>query len=109
MNDSYAGGSFAPETKFAGYDAIIIVGKASKPTVVTIRNDVVEFVPAEPKYWGMKTSEIEQAIRDDFDPEAKTCRSAPPARHSTLGVSLDRPVPQSRTGWHTAPSWVPRT
>jgi len=77
LNDSYVGGSFAPEMKFAGYDAIIVVGKAVEPTVVTIRNDVVEFVPAKPKYWGMKTSEIEQALRDDFDAGAKTLSIGP--------------------------------
>jgi len=77
LNDSYVGGSFAPEMKFAGYDAIIVVGKAPEPTVVTVRNDVVEFLPAAPKYWGLKTSEIEQAMRDDFDPEAKTLSIGP--------------------------------
>ena len=31
LNDSYVGGSFAPEMKFAGYDAIIIKGESSEP------------------------------------------------------------------------------
>ena len=44
--DSYVGGSFAPEMKFAGYDAIIISGQASEPVVVTIKDDAVAFVPA---------------------------------------------------------------
>ncbi len=77
LNDSYVGGSFAPEMKFAGYDMIIITGRAPQPTVVTIKDDVVEFRPAEPKYWGMKTSEIEQALRDDFDPDAKVLSIGP--------------------------------
>ena len=29
LNDSYVGGSFAPEMKFAGYDAIIISGRVA--------------------------------------------------------------------------------
>jgi len=72
LNDSYVGGSFAPELKFAGYDAVIITGESPEPVVVTIRDDVVSFVPAEPRYWGMRTSGIEQAMRDDFDTGAKT-------------------------------------
>ncbi len=48
LNDSYVGGSFAPEMKFAGYDAIIVLGKAAEPTVVTIRDDVVESCPPGP-------------------------------------------------------------
>jgi aldehyde:ferredoxin oxidoreductase len=77
LNDSYVGGSFAPEMKFAGYDAIIIKGEAAEPTVVVVKDDVVEFRPAAPKYWGMKTSEIEEAMREDVDPEAKTLSIGP--------------------------------
>ena len=77
LNDSYVGGSFAPEMKFAGYDAIIITGEAAAPTVVVVKDDVVEFRPAAPKYWGMKTSEIEEAMRQDVDPEAKTLSIGP--------------------------------
>ena len=32
LDDSYVGGSFAPEMKFAGYDLIIITGKAPEPS-----------------------------------------------------------------------------
>jgi aldehyde:ferredoxin oxidoreductase len=74
--DSYVGGSFAPELKFAGYDAVIITGKAAKPTVVVIKDDVVEFRPAD-KYMGMKTSAIEEAMRKDVDPDAKTLSIGP--------------------------------
>ncbi len=34
--DSYVGGSFAPELKFAGYDVLIVTGRAPEPTVVWI-------------------------------------------------------------------------
>ncbi|HSL95990.1 MAG TPA: aldehyde ferredoxin oxidoreductase family protein [Thermoleophilia bacterium] len=74
--DSYVGGSFAPELKFAGYDAVIITGKAAKPTVVVVKDDVVEFRPAD-KYVGMKTSEVEEAMRKDVDPDAKTLSIGP--------------------------------
>ena len=77
LNDSYVGGSFSPELKFAGYDAVIITGESPEPVVVTIRDDVVEFVPAEGKYWGLTTSEIEEAMRRDFDPDAKTLSIGP--------------------------------
>lgn len=76
LNDSYVGGSFAPELKFAGYDMVIIKGRAAKPVLVVIKDDVVEFRPAD-KYWGMVTSEIEQAMRDDVDPNAKTLSIGP--------------------------------
>ncbi len=77
LNDSYVGGSFAPEMKFAGYDAIIVTGQSPQPVVVTIKDDAIEFVPAVPKYWGMKTSEIEAALRVDFDADAKVLSIGP--------------------------------
>ena len=76
LNDSYVGGSFAPEMKFAGYDMIIVTGRAPEPTVVCIKDDVVELRPAA-KYWGMKTSEIEAALRADFDAGAKVASIGP--------------------------------
>ena len=77
LDDSYVGGSFAPEMKFAGYDLIIITGKASQPTVVWIKDDKVEFLPAEGKYWGLKTSAIEAALRADLDKDAKVLSIGP--------------------------------
>ena len=74
--DSYVGGSFAPEMKFAGYDIVILTGKAATPTVVWIRDDVVEFLPAK-GYLGLKTSEIEAALRRDLDPQAKVMSIGP--------------------------------
>ena len=76
LDDSYVGGSFAPEMKFAGYDIIVVTGKAPTPTVVSIKDDKVELLPAE-KYWGMKTSQIEAALKADLDPDAKVLSIGP--------------------------------
>ena len=92
LNDSYVGGSFGPEMKFAGYDAIIISGQSPAPVVVTIKDDAVEFVPAAGKYWGMKTSDIEAALRADFDADAKVL-SIGPAGENQIGwacISTDQ-------------------
>jgi aldehyde:ferredoxin oxidoreductase len=88
LNDSYVGGSFAPEMKFAGYDAIIIKGESSEPVVVTIKDDVVELVPAKPKYWGLKTSAIEEAMRQDFDEDAKTLSIGPAGENELVWACL---------------------
>ena len=88
LNDSYVGGSFAPELKFAGYDAVIISGESPEPVVVTIKDDVVAFVPARPKYWGMLTSEIEAALRQDFDADAKTLSIGPGGEKQILWACL---------------------
>ncbi len=99
LNDSYVGGSFAPELKFAGYDAVIIKGKAAEPTIVVIKDDVVEFMPAA-KYWGMKTSEIEEAMRQDVDKNAKTLSIGPAGEHKVAFacISTDQYHKAGRAG-----------
>jgi len=87
LNDSYVGGSFAPEMKFAGYDVIIVQGESDEPVIVTIQDDAVEFRPAA-KYWGMTTSEIEAAMRADFHPEAKTLSIGPAGENGVLWACI---------------------
>jgi len=82
MLDSYMGGSFGSILKFAGYDIVIVQGKAPELSTVLIKDDVVSIVPCA-KYAGMKTSEIEAALRADFDPKM-TAISIGPAGESLL-------------------------
>ncbi|MBI4286357.1 MAG: aldehyde ferredoxin oxidoreductase family protein [Chloroflexi bacterium] len=56
------GGEFGTELKFAGYDGIIIEGKAARPVYLVIRNDKIEFRPAE-HLWGKSTHETDDAVK----------------------------------------------
>ncbi len=58
-----SGGHFPVELKFAGYDALIIEGKAEEPTYIWIRNDKITFRSAK-KVWGMKTTDTQQIIKN---------------------------------------------
>jgi aldehyde:ferredoxin oxidoreductase len=58
------GGHFPVELKFAGYDALIIEGKAEKPTYVWIKDGEVKFRNAK-KVWGMKSSDTQQIIKNE--------------------------------------------
>ncbi len=75
--DSYVGGSFAPELKYAGYDLVIVTGRAPEPTLVRIEDDHVEFVPAEGRYWGLETAALEALIREEMGPAAKVLSTGP--------------------------------
>ena len=50
------GGFFGAELKRAGYDAIVIKGKAAKPVYLWIHDGQAELRPAE-HLWGMTTLE----------------------------------------------------
>jgi aldehyde:ferredoxin oxidoreductase len=48
---SNSGGKFGAEMKFAGYDLLVIQGRAPRPTYLHIVDDKVEFLPAD-EIWG---------------------------------------------------------
>ena len=62
---SLSGGHFPVELKFAGYDALIIEGKAEKPTYVWIKDDKTLFRSAA-KVWGMQTGDCQQIIKNEL-------------------------------------------
>ena len=70
LGSSNFGGDFGPELKFAGYDHIIITGKADKPVYLWIENERVEIRDAS-NIWGKDTYETQAIIRSELDPEAK--------------------------------------
>jgi aldehyde:ferredoxin oxidoreductase len=49
----------------AGYDAIVIQGKASKPTILYIHDDKTEFVDAG-DYWGEGSFETEKRLKKEY-------------------------------------------
>ncbi|ACB85845.1 aldehyde ferredoxin oxidoreductase [Natranaerobius thermophilus] len=63
ITDSHMGGHFSPEMKFAGYDAIIIEGKADKPVWLRIENDDV-FIEEADSIWGNGTYRATQEINN---------------------------------------------
>jgi aldehyde:ferredoxin oxidoreductase len=62
------GSSWAPELKFAGYDNLVIKGKADKPVYVSIFNDKVELRDAS-GVWGKGTFETQDLVREELDDE----------------------------------------
>lgn len=60
-----AGGHFGPELRYAGYDAIVITGKASQPAIIQIFDQEITLLPAK-EYWGHSTSFVEKALREEF-------------------------------------------
>lgn len=67
--DCSIGGSAAVEIKRAGYDAVIIEGKASQPVYLLIEDGKVEIRSAQ-NYWGLGCHEAENKLKsecgDDF-------------------------------------------
>lgn len=61
ITSSNCGGSFGMMLKKAGYDALIITGKAKKPTHVEINDDIVEFKDAS-NLWGLHVTPAQEQL-----------------------------------------------
>jgi aldehyde:ferredoxin oxidoreductase len=81
--DSYFGGRFGPEIKYAGYDGLIILGQAARPTILWIRDDQVEFRSAE-GVWGTDALAANEQIKRDL--------KMPAARLVTIGQAGENQV-----------------
>jgi aldehyde:ferredoxin oxidoreductase len=65
IGDSQGGGFFPAELKFAGFDAIVIKGKAEKPVYLWINEGSYELRDAS-HLWGKITGEAESAIKEEL-------------------------------------------
>jgi aldehyde:ferredoxin oxidoreductase len=75
--EAEAGGWWAPELKRAGYDAVLVEGKAPKPLYLWIHDGEVEFRDAA-HLWGKVTGEAQAAIRKEVgDPRARVAGIGP--------------------------------
>lgn len=68
FGESEAGGYWGTELKLAGFDAIIVEGKADKPVYIFIKDGQVEIKNAQ-HLWGMKTLECQNAICEELGDE----------------------------------------
>lgn len=69
--DSYSGGNFPAETKYAGYDYMVIEGKADRPSYLWIQDDKVEIRDAS-HLWGKLAYETESLLKKEAGNE-KAC------------------------------------
>ena len=60
-----AGGFFASELRFAGYDTLVVTGKAERPSYIWINNDRVAVRDAS-GLWGKSTWETTDTIRKEL-------------------------------------------
>ena len=59
---SNSGGKFGAELKFAGYDLLIVHGRAPQPVYLHIVDDLVEILPAD-EIWGTSVWKTEEWIK----------------------------------------------
>jgi len=94
MGHSECGGHWTSELKMAGYDGILLTGKAEEPSYLNIKDDQVEIRNAK-KIWGMTTTQTDQAITEDLnDPFVRVLSIGPAGEHLCHEAAI------IHTGWH---------
>ena len=83
---SNVGGHFAAELKYAGFDHIVITGKADKPVYLWISDGEAEIRDAE-HLWGKTTFETEDTLKAELQDQA--------ARVACIGPAGENLVPGS--------------
>ncbi len=77
IGDSQAGGFFPAALKYAGFDGIVIRGKAVKPVYLLLNDGEAELKDAS-NLWGKCTLESEQLLKTEFeDPKLEVMQIGP--------------------------------
>lgn len=85
--DSYVGGYFGQEIKYAGYDGLIIKGKAAKNTYVYIEDKEVKFKDAT-HLQNKKIPETTESIRQELENEDIKIAAIGPAGENLVKYAL---------------------
>lgn len=64
--NSFSGGYFPVEFKWAGYDALVVEGVSPTPVMLVIQDDKVSLRDAT-KYWGLNALDVQTYIKEDLD------------------------------------------
>src|SRR5262245_17103078 len=73
--DSNSGGSVASQLRYAGFDALVVTGRASEPLVLVVRDKAVTFEPAG-ALWGQELPQVFDALRARFGGQSEVGVSA---------------------------------
>ncbi len=85
--DTNTGGFFGPELKYAGFDLIIIRGKAEEPVLLIIDDSNVRLKSAS-EIWGMDTISTHQRIKKSIGADFRVSCIGPAGEKGVLFASI---------------------
>jgi aldehyde:ferredoxin oxidoreductase len=80
---SNSGGVWGARLKYAGYDALIVEGKADAPVYMVIDDDHVEIKDAA-ALWGKTSEETEEALKEEYGKNASVLNIGPAGENLSL-------------------------
>ncbi len=97
---SNSGGQWGGKLKYAGWDAIIVEGKAENPVYINIEDEKVEIKSAE-AFWGKKSEEVDDELKQIY-PKCSVLNIGPAGERQSLMAAImndkDRAAGRSGVG-----------
>jgi len=93
---STMGGFFGSELKYAGFDGIVISGRAEKPILLLIKDGEVDIASAN-DIWGLKVRSTVNALKRRFGDEAQVICIGPAGENLVRYASICSP-PENASG-----------
>ena len=100
-SESYSGGRVPEAMNSTGFDAIIFVGQAEKPTVVTIEPEGVNFHDGS-ELWGMDSIQAEEEAISRFAPDVEKYQKAGAVTIGVAGENMVRFALIANDKWRCA-------
>ena len=82
-NEANMGGHWGAELRFAGYDGLIVTGRAAGPVYLWIHSDEVEIRPAA-HVWGLDHFAAFEKLRAETDPKAQIACIGPAGENQVV-------------------------
>ncbi|MBI4322568.1 MAG: aldehyde ferredoxin oxidoreductase family protein [Chloroflexi bacterium] len=74
--EAHSGGSWADELTHAGFDGIVVKGRAEKPVYLWLHDGIVDIRDAT-HLWGMDTYEVDDVLKSETDRDASVATIGP--------------------------------
>jgi len=85
--DSNCGGTFGPELKQAGFDAVAIRGRAAEPVLLVIEDGAAQLRPAK-GLWGQDTFAVQAGLKEELGQDFKVATIGPAGEAGVLYSSI---------------------
>ena len=84
---SNSGGVWGARLKYAGYDALIVEGKADKPVYISIQDEKVEILDAD-FLWGKESLHVEEVLKEKYGKNASVLNIGPGGEKLALMAAI---------------------
>jgi aldehyde:ferredoxin oxidoreductase len=89
MGHTSTGGNWGPELKYAGFDGVIVKGRAEEPVYIYVKDREAEIRSAK-HLWGCSVFETEEKLKKEIDPKLRVLQIGPAGEKLVRYASINQ-------------------